>query len=1008
VTIGGWLVLLYVETVTNNGLPGGPNYLATHRSHIPGDDPRKRSHVAGGRQSRRTPDWRSVSLDPLIRRYTSARMALLRRLNILGVNGMGPIMRLDLKSYRGVLPYASELFGVYQPLLGWKSQRHERRFARASGEVPLTLVERLGQSFGGELAVFEDGHHLGVEVFRPATKPGVVAAQSALLTELRRSVDNKGITSPLELDQATLADLISDHNLEALMKTAVADQINARIDASLAQLEAEQIGTELFGPEQGRAALAAEAGVGSALAYLRDRSKFDEIRTSLVPARQRTDVDGLLSIASLNNPLEALFPSSANHLALLDPNLDIDKVALSPIGVVHLFRQYFFELDTFLGTPVGHVWVSPGTTLELVEVSTRRTVTEKILEQSTETSKKTEQSTTDQDELSEAIKQDNEQNMKFGSSVTSSFASVSASANFDMANTQKLARETVHKHTRQQSDKLSSELRQSFKSTFRTMTETTDTTSKRYVIQNLSTDKLQNYELRRKMRQVVVQVQDVGTYLCWQTYVDNPGDDLDTATLVHVAQPADLGKIPHPDAPAVLDPVPKTYPITFQYENTTGSDERDVVFYQGDDREGGFNHNDRIVWERDYSLDNPGVGYTLDQASLRVESNHSDICSARVTYLSASPAKVRVSLDQVNFADQSSIKLTVSATWNPPPQDWTDYNKKFAEYTEAKKRVEVEAYYKAVQERIELASKIRPRPAEELREEERIVVYRHLLQDMLMPKRFRKGSYVPNSPANWHVLSELLNSMFDIDKMLYFVAPEWWKPTRAKSSMRFGQPPKGQVGPVSAANSVGWDEQDPAYRDRYHITDKSEAAKLGSSLGWVLQLDGDNSRNAFLNAPWVKAVIPIRPGQEKAALNWLQKIEGTNGISSTDIYEGDGTDDTGNALRGLPLVEVLNRLAASVAGKHVASGVPKEYSISDPKLPADPTSTVTATPVDRVWEHGFNPLAGGFQAQPLVEKPPAKPERQDFQVFDQWTEIVPTDQIVPVPVEYDAKTGRLL
>ena len=34
----------------------------------------------------------------------------------------------------------------------------------------------------------------------------------------------------------------------------------------------------------------------------------------------------------------------------LDPN---DKSgALSPLGFVHLFRQYFFELDTFLGPPV--------------------------------------------------------------------------------------------------------------------------------------------------------------------------------------------------------------------------------------------------------------------------------------------------------------------------------------------------------------------------------------------------------------------------------------------------------------------------------------------------------------------------------------------------------------------------------------------------------------------------------------------------------------------------------
>src|SRR5215213_11096869 len=71
--------------------------------------------------------------------------------------------------------------------------------------------------------------------------------------------------------------------------------------------------------------------------------------------------------------------------------------------------------------------------------------------------------------------------------------------------------------------------------------------------------------------------------------------------------------------------------------------------------------------------------------------------------------------------------------------------------------------------------------------------------------------------------------------------------------------------------------------DNYKITEDSAPAKLGSSLGWLLQLDGDNLRNAFLNAPWVKAVIPIRPGREKAALNWLRAIEG---------HENDGWDTT--------------------------------------------------------------------------------------------------------------------
>jgi hypothetical protein len=35
-----------------------------------------------------------------------------------------------------------------------------------------------------------------------------------------------------------------------------------------------------------------------------------------------------------------------------------------------------------------------------------------------------------------------------------------------------------------------------------------------------------------------------------------------------------------------------------------------------------------------------------------------------------------------------------------------------------------------------------------------------------------------------------------------------------------------------------------------------------------------------------------------------------------------------------------------------------------------------------------------------------KPEGDSFEVFDQWIEVLPTDQVVPVVVTYDPKTGR--
>jgi len=56
-------------------------------------------------------------------------------------------------------------------------------------------------------------------------------------------------------------------------------------------------------------------------------------------------------------------------------------------------------------------------------------------------------------------------------------------------------------------------------------------------------------------------------------------------------------------------------------------------------------------------------------------------------------------------------------------------------------------------------------------------------------------------------------------------------------------------------------------------------------------------------------------------------------------------------------------------------------------------------PTDEVFEKGFDPLKDGFRATP----DPANP----FELVDQWIEILPTDQIVAVSVEYDPKTGQL-
>ena len=225
------------------------------------------------------------------------------------------------------------------------------------------------------------------------------------------------------------------------------------------------------------------------------------------------------------------------------------------------------------------------------------------------------------------------------------------------------------------------------------------------------------------------------------------------------------------------------------------------------------------------------------------------------------------------------------------------------------------------------------------------------------------------------------------------VAPEWWKP-RLHYHQNLGSTDNDTI---FKGNLTNWSDQDTR-QDNYYITEKSLYAKMGSSRGWQLQLDGDDLRNAFLNAPWVKAVIPIRPGKELEASNWLQQmnVEGTQGLG--DLYQAAPDElqkiKTALGIAEVTIADALKFLCAEVAVKHKNSLKVDKY----PKEEINDDNKVSATPIDKVYEHGFYPLKGGFRAV----------TSEQFEVFDQWIEVLPTDQVVPVQVKYDAKTGRQL
>ncbi len=901
-------------------------------------------------------------------------------------------LKKDLDRYKGIPPYASEHFGVYQPLLGWRSRLTQEWVRRGARVVDPRLSAILSSRI--KPGPTSDTDFLA-EPLEPGSgrHPWRVSLLNDLGSELMKVIRDRVQTFveqnsgrlPTGAEWNQLIEINDLMNQDAGPLRVVNDRHRTQIFDRLNVLHPAGIPAD-----------AIKAALAEHLKLMQYESQIAAMLLFHAEGQGEYAPDSLAKLFAVSTapPLDALF-APTDPLANIDPN-DRSGV-LSPVGFVHLFRQYFFDLGTFLGEPVEHIWLAPGTTTELIEVSTRRTLIERTEESLMETTKRSEQSSAVKDELSDAIRSETDSSTKLGVSTTNSVTfgvyqgSATASVNVDSA--RKDARESVHKQSREQSEKLSSEIKRSFKSVFRTVTETTDTRTKRYLLSNPGLE-LVNYELRRKMRRVGVQLQDLGTQLCWQVFVDDPGAGLGLAELVHYAESPDLANIKQPDPiPYPAEVTSKmTLPLQFHGENT---DDNGGALYEWRGQHPDGNHygnrmNTDDEDEQDkriimgpftFHTPTPQAGYELAEVRpIGPQSGQLGVVKDWPMHRDGAgkpDGSFHIVMHQMQFNGQKQIGFDVELVYRPTGAAitaWEALKKKADEKYDAEVlRLVKQSYSDSVRDRIKAAHGIASRPSWDLREEERTIVYRGLLRQLMLDS-WASGDSESQRRLN-HVRSEIVRAIFDVDAMLYFVAPEWWMPRRHQTAHTFNPnvPVGDQTINLNDENKVRWDDV-PARADNYSITEESEPARLGSSLGWLLQLDGDNLRNAFLNAPWVKAIVPIRPGRESAALNWLKAIEGN---------EGDGWDATfvpANAEDSALVAEVQAEGNPPQLG-YVLEKIAEKLGLRN----ADIGQTLES---DKVFESGFDPLAQGFDA--------GLPANE---VFSQWITVLPTDQIVAVTYE---------
>ena len=264
----------------------------------------------------------------------------------------------DLTSYKGVLPSASEMFGIYQPLLGWKSMRMQHRIDHGVrsrlGEVLGRLTGSIQPNYTARFAAADCT--LSVEGIGAGTFTAVPSFAGVIATQIASELPPRDQYKPEVWSKFASAKFL-DTVLKERVAPAAVDRYRQLCSIRAAN-RAYQGGAHA--EVVVRALLDRESRTAGLLQSLAKNGHFGVLEQMFYGQEDKKKAMWDL-LAHIEDPFTTI-----------DPSHDLSRVGLSPVGIAHLFREYFFELDTFLGTPVGHVWLAPGATVELIEIQTRR------------------------------------------------------------------------------------------------------------------------------------------------------------------------------------------------------------------------------------------------------------------------------------------------------------------------------------------------------------------------------------------------------------------------------------------------------------------------------------------------------------------------------------------------------------------------------------------------------------------------------------------------------------
>lgn len=519
------------------------------------------------------------------------------------------------------------------------------------------------------------------------------------------------------------------------------------------------------------------------------------------------------------------------------PIVNIEE-ALSPIGIAHYYRQLYFNLEEGVGPIEQAFTVAPLETLEVVYETVRRQIHEELVEVGDETISEKAVETKNLDEISDKVSSMLQRDASASMSITGSYSTpvyqIGASASTSMSTSTQRSREQASRRVKEVNKRASERITKSFSIKTRDLDDVTTTNLTRRVIRNESEHPV-SYGLRRVFRKVRVKVQDLGPRAVWQTYVRDPGNGLARSKFVHFREGEPLAP---PEIPPGVPPKPMGGTDTGYTSSDVGTDtNRNTDFVTLRIQTTPDRIISAVTIDSITDLEGGGKDDPAPSPKNEVQWGH---------HMDDNTHTYTVNIG-INIGDARSVSINYTYGWEPTKDVLDEWEVKRANSFEAATQELLTEKFEREKELITERSKIRPRPANELRMEERYEVMNRMISHL-----FGRGDD-PSEPTPLEI--EYFHRYFEIERMFIYTHPSWWKPRYAQTETGLG-------------------------RKAYEITADSDPAPMGSSLGWLIQMDGDTRRNEFINSPWLRICLPIRPGREQEAIGWLRShIEGDFGFN---------------------------------------------------------------------------------------------------------------------------------